>query len=102
MNLKLIVKNNMFGRVEKIKDIDKGYTLISIRKRNKGIYTKFNSDGLFVDGKLSFKEAVEIRKFLNNQDKNLYSLFKDVNIIPCEKGLEIAYGNQRYYVKENI
>ena len=73
---------------------------ITIRKfKAKAKNTKFNLDGLFVSGKLSFKEAVEIRKFLNSQDKNLYSLFKNVSIIPCEKGLEITYGNQRYYVK---
>jgi hypothetical protein len=99
MNLKLVIKDDMLGRVEKIKDIDKGISLISIKERKKGIYSKFNLDGLFVSGKLSFKEAVEIRKFLNSQDKNLYSLFKNVSIIPCEKGLEITYGNQRYYVK---
>lgn len=99
MNLKLIIKSNMLGRVEKIKDIDKGNTLISIRKRNKGIYSKFNSDGLFIDGKLSFEEAIEIRKFLKDENKNLHSLFKNLNIIPCEKGLEIQYGNQIYYVR---
>lgn len=99
MNLKLIIKSDMLGIIEEIKDIDRGISLISIKKRNKGIYSKFNLDGLFVNGKLSFKEAVEIRKFLKNQNKSLYSLFNDINIIPCEKGLEIAYGNQRYYVK---
>lgn len=71
-----------------------------LKKRNKGIYSKFNLDGLFVNGKLSFREAVEIRKFLSKQDKNLHSLFRDVSIIPCEKGLEISYENQKYYVKE--
>ena len=102
MNLKLIIKNDMLGRVEEIKDIDRGTPLISIRKRNKGIYSKFNLDGLFVNGKLSFKETIEIRKFLNNQNKNLHSLFKNVSIIPCEKGLEISYKNQKYYVRGNI
>lgn len=99
MNLKLIIKSDMLGRVEEIKDIDRGIFLISIRKRNKGIYSKFNLDGLFVNGKLSFKEAIEIRKFLNNQNKNLYSLFRNISIIPCNKGLEISYENQKYYIK---
>lgn len=101
MNLRLSIKSDMLGRIEEIKDIDRGLSLISIKKRNKCIYSKFNLDGLFVNGKLSFKEAVEIRKFLSKQDKDLYSLFKNVNIIPCEKGLEISYENQRYYVKED-
>ena len=102
MNLKLIIKSDMLGIIEEIKDIDKGISLISIKKRNKGIYSKFNLDGLFVNGKLSFNETIEIRKFLNKQDKNLYSLFKNISIIPCEKGLEIAYGSQRYYVRGDI
>ena len=99
MNLKLIIKSDMLGRIEEIKDIDRGTSLISIRKRNKGIYSKFNLDGLFVNSKLSFKEAIEIRKFLNNQNKNLHSLFRNVSIIPCNKGLEISYENQKYYIK---
>lgn len=99
MNLKLIVENNMLGRIEEIKDIDKDIVLINIKERNKGVYSKFNLDGLFVNGKLSFDETVEIRKFLNNQDKNSYSLFRDLSIIPCKDGLEINYKNQRYYVK---
>ena len=99
MNLKLIIKDDMLGRIEEVKDIDRGISLISIKERKKGIYSKFNLDGLFLNGKLSFKEAVEIRKFLNSQDKNLYSLFKNVSIIPCKKGLEISYKNQRYYVR---
>lgn len=99
MNLKLIIKDDMLGRIEEIKDIDRGISLISIKERKKGIYSKFNLDGLFVNGKLTFNETIEIRKFLNKQDKNLYSLFKNISIIPCEKGLEIGYENQRYYVK---
>lgn len=99
MNLKLVIKDDMLGRVEQIKDVDRGISLISIKKRNKGIYSKFNLDGLFVNGKLSFREAVEIRKFLSKQGKNLHSLFKNVSIIPCENGLEISYENQKYYVK---
>ena len=99
MNLKLIIKSDMLGIIEEIKDIDRGISLISIKKRNKGIYSKFNLDGLFVDGKLSFYEAVEIRKFLKNQSKNLYILFRYVNIIPCKNGLEISYKNQKYYIK---
>ena len=99
MKLKLIIKSDMLGRVEEIKDIERGISLISIRKRNKGIYSKFNLDGLFVNGKLSFKEAIEIRKFLNNQNKNLHNLFRNVSIIPCNKGLEISYENQKYYIK---
>jgi|GEM_PF-4708430 hypothetical protein len=102
MKLKLIIKDDMLGRIEEIKDTDKGISLISIKERKKGIYSKFNLDGLFVNGKLTFNETIEIRKFLKNQNKNLYSLFNNINIIPCEKGLEIAYGSQRYYVKENI
>ena len=102
MNLKLIIKDDMLGRIEEIKDIDKGISLISIKERKKGIYSKFNLDGLFVNGKLTFNETVEIRKFLKNQNKSLYSLFDDINIIPCKEGLEIAYGSQRYYVKGNI
>lgn len=99
MNLKLIIKSDMLGIIEEIKDIDKGIPLISIKKRNKGIYSKFNLDGLFVNGKLTFNDTIEIRKFLKNQNKSLYILFKDLDIIPCKKGLEIAYGSQRYYVK---
>ena len=102
MNLKLIIKNDMLGRIEEIKDIDKGISLISIKERKKGIYSKFNLDGLFVNGKLTFDEVVEIRKFLKSQNKNSYNsynLFNNMNIIPCKKGLEIAYGSQRYYVK---
>ena len=99
MNLKLIIKDDMLGRVEEIKDTDKGISLISIKERKKGIYSKFNLDGLFIDGKLSFEEAIEIRKFLKDENKNLHSLFKNLNIIPCEKGLEIQYGNQIYYVR---
>ena len=99
MNLKLIIKDDMLGRIEEIKDTDKGISLISIKERKKGIYSKFNLDGLFIDGKLSFEEAIEIRKFLKDENKNLHSLFKNLNIIPCEKGLEIQYGNQIYYVR---
>ena len=99
MNLKLIIKDDMLGSVEEIKDTDKGISLISIKERKKGIYSKFNLDGLFIDGKLSFEEAIEIRKFLKDENKNLHSLFKNLNIIPCEKGLEIQYGNQIYYVR---
>ena len=99
MNLKLTIKDDMLGRIEEIKDIDRGIPLISIRERKKGIYSKFNLDDLFVNGKLNFNETIEIRKFLNNQDKDLHSLFKNVSIIPCEKGLEISYENQKYYVK---
>lgn len=99
MNLKLIIKDDMLDRIEEIKDIDRGISLISIKKRNKGIYSKFNLDGLFVNGKLNFNETIEIRKFLKNQNKSLYSLFNGINIIHCEKGLEIAYGSQRYYVR---
>lgn len=101
MNLKLIIESNMLGRVEKIKDIDRGIFLISIKERKKGIYSKFNLDGLFVNGKLTFNETIEIRKFLNNQIKNLHSLFNNVNIIHCKDGLEISYKNKKYYVKEN-
>ena len=99
MNLKLTIKSDMLGRIEEIKDIDRGISLISIKERKKGIYSKFNLDGLFVNGKLTFKKVVEIRKLLNSQDKNLYGLFKNVSIIPCKKGLEMSYKNQRYYVK---
>lgn len=99
MNLKLIIKNDMLGKIEEIKDMDKGISLISIKERNKGIYSKFNLDGLFVNGKLTFDEVVEIRKFLKSQNKNSYNLFNNMNIITCKKGLEIAYGSQRYYVK---
>ena len=102
MNLKLIIKSNMLGRVEEIKDIDRDIHLISIKERKKGIYSKFNLDDLFVNGKLTFNETVEIRKFLKFQDKNLYSLFRDLNIIPCKEGLEINYKNQKYYVRESI
>lgn len=102
MNLKLVIKDDMLGRVEQIKDIDRGISLISIKERKKGIYSKFNLDGLFVNGKLSFKEAVEIRKFLNNQNKNLNSLFNNVNIISCKDGLEISYKNKKYYVRGNM
>ena len=102
MNLKLIIKSNMLGRVEEIKDIDRDIPLISIKERKKGIYSKFNLDDLFVNGKLTFNETVEIRKFLKFQDKNLYSLFRDLNIIPCKEGLEINYKNQKYYVRESI
>lgn len=35
MNLKLIIESNMLGRVEKIKDIDRGISLISIKERKK-------------------------------------------------------------------
>lgn len=101
MNLKLIIESNMLGRVEKIKDIDRGISLISIKERKKGIYSKFNLDGLFINGKLTFNETIEIRKFLNNQIKNLHSLFNNVNIISCKDGLEISYKNKKYYVKEN-
>lgn len=102
MNLKLIIESNMLGRVEKIKDIDRGISLISIKERKKGIYSKFNLDGLFINGKLTFNETIEIRKFLNNQIKNLHSLFNNVNIIPCKDSLEISYKNKKYYVKENM
>lgn len=102
MNLKLIIKDDMLGRIEEIKDIDKGISLISIKERKKGIYSKFNLDGLFVNGKLTFNETVEIRKFLKFQDKNLYNLFRDLSIIPCKEGLEISYKNQKYYVRDNI
>lgn len=102
MNLKLIIESNMLGRVEKIKDIDRGISFISIKERKKGIYSKFNLDGLFINGKLTFNETIEIRKFLNNQIKNLHSLFNNVNIIPCKDGLEISYKNQRYYVRGNM
>lgn len=102
MNLKLTIKNDMLGRVEEIRDIDRGISLISIKERKKGIYSKFNLDGLFVNSKLSFDETVEIRKFLSSQDKNSYSLFRDVSIIPCKDGLEISYRNQKYYVRGNM
>lgn len=85
--------------MKKLKILIGGLSLISIKERNKGIYSKFNLDGLFINGKLTFNETIEIRKFLNNQIKNLHSLFNNVNIIPCEKGLEISYKNQRYYVR---
>ena len=100
MDLKLIIKDDMLGRVEEIKDIDRCIPLISIKERKKGIYSKFNLDDLFVNDKLTFNETIEIRKFLKSQNKDLYNLFKDVNIIPCKKGLEISYKNQKYYVKE--
>lgn len=102
MNLKLIIKSDMLGRIEEIKDIDKGISLISIKERKKGIYSKFNLNGLFVNGKLTFNETIEIRKFLKNKSKNLYSLFRDLNIIPCKDGLEVSYRNQVYYVRGNI
>lgn len=102
MNLKLIIKDDMLGRIEEIKDIDKGISLISIKERKKGIYSKFNLNGLFVNGKLTFNETIEIRKFLKNKSKNLYSLFRDLNIIPCKDGLEVSYRNQVYYVRGNI
>lgn len=102
MNLKLIIKDDMLGRIEEIKDIDKGISLISIKERKKGIYSKFNLNGLFVNRKLTFNETIEIRKFLKNKSKNLYSLFRDLNIIPCKDGLEVSYRNQVYYVRGNI
>lgn len=102
MNLKLIIESNMLGRVEQIKDVDRGISLISIKERKKGIYSKFNLDGLFISGKLSFNETIEIRKFLNNKIKNLHSLFNNVNIIPCKDGLEISYKNKKYYVRGNM
>lgn len=33
MNLKLIIKSDMLGRIEEIKDIDKGISLVSIKKK---------------------------------------------------------------------
>ena len=99
MNLKLIIKSDMLGIIEEIKDIDRGISLISIKKRNKGIYSKFNSDDLFVGGKLTFNETIEIRKFLKSQSKNLYILFRYMNIIPCKNDLEISYKNQKNKIK---
>jgi len=87
--------------LNKLKILIGVYPLSVLKREKKGIYSKFNLDGLFINGKLTFNETIEIRKFLNNQIKNLHSLFNNVNIIPCKDGLEISYKNKKYYVKEN-
>ena len=100
MKLKLLSKKDYLGRHEVIVDEDTKKDLLNIRKLNKGIYCLYHCNDLMLNKDITFEELVEVRKFIRSNKIKNYSLFNEVEIIPCNRGLEVNYKNERYIVEK--
>lgn len=97
MDLKLIVKSNMLGKIEYIEYNNK--ILMSRVQTEKGVYSLINPKELNISDNLTFNKVKEIRRFIRKNRKEFYSLFNDVNIIPYKDiGLKISFKNEIYIV----
>lgn len=98
MNLKLLVKSDMLGRVEYIEHNNK--ILMSRIQLEKGVYSLINPKELYINDDLTFNELKEIRKFIKQNKKEFYSLFNEIDIIPYKnEGLLISYKSYRKIIK---